>query len=137
MKQLNLRIHLRPIHQTQFYWSGAFMRGVLMLVAGVIVWGLISITSALAVNDPTLANGSELFKVHCAGCHPQGGNIIRRGKTLKPKVLKRNGFNSVEAIAELVANGKNNMSAFSDRLSSEQITVISTYVLEQAEQGWR
>lgn len=81
--------------------------------------------------------GAHLFEVHCAGCHPQGGNIIRRGKTLKQAALQRNQMDTLEAIATLVANGKNNMSAFKDRLSPVEITDVSAYVLEQAAQGWR
>lgn len=83
------------------------------------------------------ANGAKIFSVQCAGCHVNGGNIIRRGKTLKLKALKRNGVDSQEAIASLVANGKNNMSAYKDRLSEKQIEDVSAYVLEQAEKGWR
>jgi cytochrome c6 len=83
------------------------------------------------------ANGAKIFSVQCAGCHVNGGNIIRRGKTLKLKALKRNGVDSLEAIASLVANGKNNMSAYKDRLSEKQIEDVSAYVLEQAEKGWR
>jgi cytochrome c6 len=83
------------------------------------------------------ANGAKIFSVQCAGCHVNGGNIIRRGKTLKLKALKRNGVDSRFAIASLVANGKNNMSAYKDRLSEKQIEDVSAYVLEQAETGWR
>lgn len=90
--------------------------------------------SALAADT---ANGAQIFSVHCAGCHVNGGNIIRRGKNLKQKVLKRNGMDTLEAIASLVANGKNNMSAFKDRLNSAEIIDVSAYVLDQAEKGWR
>ncbi len=92
------------------------------------------------MGSPMLAaepNGAELFDVHCVGCHPQGKNIIRRGKTLKIKALQRNQLDSVDAIATLVTNGKNNMSAYKDTLSASEITAVSTYVLEQAQQGWR
>lgn len=81
--------------------------------------------------------GVQLFQVHCAGCHPNGGNIIRRGKNLKQRALHRDKMDSIAAIAELVANGKNNMSAFRDRLSPKEIEVVSAYVLEQAAAGWR
>jgi cytochrome c6 len=83
------------------------------------------------------ADGAKIFSVQCAGCHVNGGNIVRRGKTLQQKALKRNGVDSLEAIASLVANGKNNMSAFKDRLSEKQIQDVAAYVLEQAEKGWR
>jgi cytochrome c6 len=102
---------------------------------------ILLIALTLTFSPPALAadtaNGAKIFSVQCAGCHVNGGNIIRRGKTLKLKALKRNGVESLEAIAFLVANGKNNMSAYKDRLSEKQIEDVSAYVLEQAEKGWR
>lgn len=104
---------------------------------------LIILLIALSVtfSPPALAadtaNGAKIFSVQCAGCHVNGGNIVRRGKTLKKKALKRNGMDSEDAIAFLVANGKNNMSAYKDRLSAKEIEDVSAYVLEQAENNWR
>ena len=83
------------------------------------------------------ANGAKIFSVECAGCHIKGGNIIRRGKNLKLKALKRNNVDSLEEIATLVTNGKNIMSAYKDRLSEQQIQDVSAYVLEQADKDWR
>ncbi|MBD2211781.1 c-type cytochrome [Nostoc linckia FACHB-104] len=82
-------------------------------------------------------NGAQIFDVHCAGCHINGGNIIRRGKTLKKKALKKYGMDSLEAISSIVTNGKNNMSAYKDRLTPEQIQDVAAYVLEQSEKDWR
>ena len=56
-------------------------------------------TSALAENTK---NGSKIFTVHCAGCHPNGNNIIRRGKNLKLRALKRNKVDTLDAIINLV-----------------------------------
>ncbi len=83
------------------------------------------------------ATGAKIFSLQCAGCHVNGGNIVRRGKTLKQKALKKNGMDSLEAITNIVTNGKNNMSAYKDRLSEQQIQDVSAYVLEQADKGWR
>lgn len=94
----------------------------------------LSITPSLAADTDAAA---KLFEIHCAGCHPQGGNIIRRGKNLKQAALQKNKVDTLEAIATLVTNGKNNMPAFQDRLSSAEINEVSAYVLEQAAQGWR
>ncbi|HEY9872655.1 MAG TPA: c-type cytochrome [Candidatus Obscuribacterales bacterium] len=89
--------------------------------------------AALAVDT---VNGAQIFSVHCAGCHINGGNIVRRGKNLKQKTLKRDHMDSIEAIASIVANGKNNMSAYKDRLTEQEIQEVSAYVLSQAEKGW-
>lgn len=37
-------------------------------------------------------DGAVLFENHCAGCHVHGGNIIRRGKTLRLSALERQGW---------------------------------------------
>jgi cytochrome c6 len=95
----------------------------------------------ISFNQPAFAadtaNGAKIFDVHCAGCHLNGSNIVRRGKNLKLKALKKYSMDSTEAIASIVANGKNNMSAYKDRLSEQQIQDVAAYVLQQAEKGWR
>jgi cytochrome c6 len=91
------------------------------------------VPAAIAAEVP---HGAEIFELHCAGCHLNGGNIVRRGKTLKQKALEKNGVASLEAIAELVTQGKNNMSAYRDRLTPEEIQQVAAYVLERAEQNW-
>lgn len=106
----------------------------IILLIAVSVLSITFSPSALAADT---TNGAKIFSAQCAGCHINGGNIVRRGKTLKQKALKRNGVDSLEAIASVVANGKNNMSAYKDRLTEQQIEDVSVYVLEQADKGWR
>lgn len=84
-----------------------------------------------------MVDGAQVFELHCAGCHLNGGNIVRRGKNLKQKALTRNDVDSLEKIIALVANGKGNMSAYRDRLSPQQIEDVSAYVLKQAASDWR
>jgi cytochrome c6 len=86
---------------------------------------------------PELANGAKAFDLHCAGCHINGGNIVRRGKNLKLKTLQKNHMDSIEAIATIITNGKGNMSAYRDRLTSEQIQAVAGYVLDRAQSDWR
>ncbi|MDY7008025.1 MAG: c-type cytochrome [Cyanobacteriota bacterium] len=94
---------------------------------------LIEIPTSLAAET---AKGAEIFQMNCAGCHAGGGNIVRWWKNLKIRTLKKNKLDSVEAIAYLVKNGKNNMSAYKDRLTETEIETVSDYVLKQAENGW-
>ena len=94
----------------------------------------------LMSSSPILAsqdNGAAIFEANCAGCHPRGGNIIRRGKNLQERALKRNHFDTIDAIASLVKNGKNNMPAYEERLDSQEIETVSNYVLQQAGKHWR
>ena len=83
-----------------------------------------------------VANGAQVFEVHCLGCHANGGNLIRGGKNLKQKALERNGYATTEAIAQIVTNGKANMSAYKTRLTPAEIEDVAAYVLQQAEQNW-
>ncbi|NJR40286.1 MAG: c-type cytochrome [Leptolyngbyaceae cyanobacterium CSU_1_4] len=106
---------------------------------------LLSVEPALASSDlPRVGSsdhvgltGAVLFEKNCAGCHIKGGNIVRRGKNLKLKTLQKNGVDSVEAIAQLVTQGKGLMSAYGDRLSAEEIVAVALYVAEQAQQDWQ
>jgi cytochrome c6 len=81
-------------------------------------------------------NAVNIFETNCAGCHLNGNNIIRRGKNLKINALKKYGMDSIAAITEIVTNGKNNMSAYKDKLTPQQIQDVATYVLQQAEHDW-
>lgn len=107
-----------------------------LLITLLITLSVLTITFNSAAAADTV-NGAKIFSVECAGCHINGGNIIRRGKNLKLKALKRNHVDSLEEIASLVSNGKNIMSAYKDKLSEQQIQDVSVYVLEQAAKDWR
>ena len=98
---------------------------------------IVFLISSLPAFAADLTSGAKLFEVQCAGCHANGGNIVRRGKTLKLKALQKNGYATEAAIAEIVTNGKNNMSAYNDRLSQAQIQDVSAYILDRAKKGWK
>jgi cytochrome c6 len=109
---------------------------------------------ALAVESPGLAGGeagsidgsvlrvsvldagSSLFGAHCAGCHLQGGNIIRRGKTLKMAALERNGITSPEAIAAIAAGGVGQMGGYAQALGEGGPEAVAAWVWQQALDGW-
>ncbi|MDA0267447.1 MAG: c-type cytochrome [Cyanobacteria bacterium] len=84
-----------------------------------------------------VATPAALFELHCAGCHPNGSNIVRRGKSLQPKALKRHGVDSVAAIATLITQGKGLMSAYGDRLTPEQIQTLAEYVWQRSQAHWK
>ncbi|MFS0518093.1 cytochrome c6 PetJ [Nostoc sp. UIC 10607] len=110
------------------------MKNLLALV--LVTFLLLISTFTLPASAVDTANGEQLFSVHCAGCHINGSNIVRRGKNLKKQALKKYGMDSIEAVTSIVTNGKNNMSAYKERLNEQQIKDVAAYVLEQAEKGW-
>lgn len=110
-----------------------------IIVTVVIFIALFTMFDAAVLAAPLgdLDSGAAIFKANCAGCHVNGGNIVRRGKNLKLKALHRNKVDTHEAVVSLVTNGKGIMSAYGDKLTPEQIADVSSYVLERAETGWK
>ena len=77
---------------------------------------LISLICLLLLPNTAWCNeqisGEGLFQNHCSGCHINGGNIIRRRKTLKLTALNRNGIDNPEAIAKIARLGIGSMSGY-------------------------
>ncbi|CAK6693384.1 c-type cytochrome [Synechococcus sp. CBW1107] len=82
------------------------------------------------------SSGAQLFENHCAGCHLQGGNIIRRGKTLKLAALQRNGIADADAVAAIARAGVGQMGGYADVLGDEGVSVVAAYVWQQAQADW-
>ncbi len=80
--------------------------------------------------------GENLFKNYCAGCHINGGNIIRRSKNLKLSSLKRNGIDNSEAIAKIASQGIGIMSGYEDQLGDKGDQLVANWILEQAQKAW-
>ncbi len=80
--------------------------------------------------------GGTLFRNNCAGCHINGGNIIRRSKNLKISSLQRNGIDNPEAIAKIARQGIGIMSGYEDELGENGDQVVADWVWEQAQKAW-
>tara|TARA_B100000214_G_scaffold345739_1_gene295843 strand:- start:274 stop:612 length:339 start_codon:yes stop_codon:yes gene_type:complete len=81
-------------------------------------------------------SGKTLFKNQCAGCHLNGGNIIRRGKNLKISSLKHNGIDNPEAIAKIARQGIGIMDGYKDQLGDNGDQVVANWIWEQAQKAW-
>ena len=81
-------------------------------------------------------SGRNLFNHNCAGCHINGGNIIRRSKNLKISSLKRNGIDNPEAIAKIARQGVGIMSGYKDELGDNGDQIVANWVWEQAQKAW-
>jgi cytochrome c6 len=91
---------------------------------------------AAAPDVPQLERGGRLFEAHCVGCHVNGGNIIRRAKTLRLAALERNGLAHPEAIAEVAAAGIGRMGGYADSLGEGGPDAVAAWVWQQALEGW-
>jgi cytochrome c6 len=84
-----------------------------------------SATSALA------ATGEELFKQHCAVCHPAGGNIIKPTNTLHKKDLAKEGIKDWKGIVKNMRNPGPGMTKFDKKtLPDKDARKIAEYVLK-------
>ncbi len=120
-----------PSHPTWRRWLGILaLLGLLLLVWWPRpVWG-----DSLAT--PGVASGESLFANHCAGCHLNGGNIQRRGKTLKLQALERNGITGPEAIAAIASAGLGQMSGYGEVLGPGGSEAVAGWVWQQAQRSW-
>jgi cytochrome c6 len=103
---------------------------VLALLVGVL---LATATPAWAAAD---SQGEALFAQHCSGCHVNGGNIIRRGKTLKLAALQRQHIDGPEAIAAIAVGGIGQMGGYGAVLGDDGPEAVAAYVWQQALAGW-
>jgi mono/diheme cytochrome c family protein len=75
------------------------------------------------------ADGAATFKTKCAGCHgPDGTKVIAAlgVKPLNTPEVKKMGTAGVDNI---VTKGQGKMPAFAGKLSPEEISAVSAYVL--------
>jgi cytochrome c6 len=109
--------------------------GALLLALSLLLlfWGL----PAWGANDPVvLQRGGKLFANHCAGCHVNGGNVIRRNKTLRLQDLLREGVKGPAEVARIAAQGKGQMSGYEKVLGEGGADAVGAWVWRQAELGW-
>jgi len=90
----------------------------------------------LSLPQPAWADGAQLFELHCAGCHLNGGNIIRRGKTLKLAALERHGVDDPDAIAAIAREGIGQMSGYADLLGEGGDRLVAEWIWQQAQNAW-
>ena len=96
---------------------------------------LLSVATVLCVLSSVAAaqsHAATLFESNCLMCHGADGEGTPTGKALKaaafhsPRVEKM----SDAELAAIIHNGKNNMPAFGNRLTSPQIESLVSYIRE-------
>jgi cytochrome c6 len=108
--------------------QGRILQALALLLVVLLAWWPLPAQAA--------ADGALLFENNCAGCHVHGGNIIRRGRTLKLAALERQDLASPEAIAGVAAAGIGQMGGYADALGDGGPEAVADYVWQQAQAGW-
>ena len=97
---------------------------------------ILALSTAVMPAFATENAGEQLFRNHCSGCHVNGGNIIRRGRTLKLAALQRNGVNDPDAIAVIAREGIGQMSGYAEALGEGGDHLVAEWIWQQAQNAW-
>lgn len=96
-------------------------------ITGLLVCVAVASVPAMAVATP----GEDLFKLHCAACHADGGNIINPKKTLKKADRETNGVKSPKDIIGLMRKPGPGMTTFDVKtISDKDAKAIADYILK-------
>lgn len=105
---------------------------VLMSVASICLF----ITIACSGENPKKSAeeskvGEELYKLNCAVCHPNGGNVINKDKTLMRDDLAENGIKKPEDIVKIMRNPGPGMRKFDENtISDKDAMEIANFILK-------
>ena len=98
------------------------------LVTAFIVSACTGRAPEVTVDDPVLIEGRELYISNCSACHGLGGGG-GRGSKLNEGRLEQRLPDPADQI-DVVANGRNDMPAFSGRLTESEIEAVVRYTRE-------
>ncbi len=100
---------------------------------------LLGLAAALSAEEAQ-KTGEALFKQNCSPCHPDGGNILNKEKTLSKKDREMNNIRTADDIVKKMRNPGafdfhpnqwSGMKIFDDKkLSDEDARNIAEYVLK-------
>jgi len=117
------------------------LRGLVVLILGIVlIWALFWPPAAWGLPgdmpSPLASDGQHLFENHCSGCHLNGGNVVRRGRTLKLAALQRNGITGPVEVARIAAAGVGRMGGYGSVLGESGAEAVGRWVWQQALTGW-
>ncbi|WP_085812221.1 c-type cytochrome [Geoanaerobacter pelophilus] len=78
----------------------------------------------------TATTGEQLFKQHCAACHPNGANTITPAKTLSKKAMADRNIKSADDIVKIMRNPGPGMNKFDEgMIPNDDAKKIGDYIL--------
>lgn len=75
------------------------------------------------------ADGAALYKSKCVGCHGADGSKVIAALGVKPLNTPEVKKMGAAGVGDIVSKGKNKMPAFAGKMSPEEISAVSGYVL--------
>lgn len=113
-------IHYSRMFQMPRAFTVAALAGFVFLMAG----------QAVRAQTPAAIDAASTFKSKCAACHGQDGAGTTLGTRLHAPDLRSKEVQSQtsDALAQIITKGEKNMPAFGNRLDSDQIQKLVTYI---------
>ena len=94
-------------------------------------FAIFTLTAAAAFATTAFAGGADIFKAKCAVCHPNGGNIMKKEKTLSKKDLTANKLYDVKALVSYMRSPGPGMTAFDARsLPDKDAKEVAEYIMK-------
>ncbi|NCO74416.1 MAG: c-type cytochrome [Cyanobacteria bacterium] len=110
------------------------MKKIISLVLLLITVATFSFSTPAWAGDAV--KGAAVFSANCASCHMGGRNVVNAAKTLQKADLEKYEMYDIEKIKTQIMKGKAAMPAFKN-ITAEQVEDVATYVLSQADKGWK
>ena len=100
-------------------------------VVSVSLLALSAIATTGMADEKKGATGEELFKIHCAACHPDGGNIINQKETLSKADREKHGVKTAKDIVGKMRKPGPGMTVFDTKtLPDKDAKAIGDYILK-------
>lgn len=112
--------------QQRAWWPIVIVAGGLTFLGACISGG--AQVPEVADGDPVLVEGRELYARNCAQCHGGAGDGGRGVQLSDGRVLER--FPDIDDQVSLVADGQNNMPAFGDKFTDDQLLAVVRFTRE-------
>lgn len=96
---------------------------VQLIAALATIWTVVLLFTARApvTGDPITDDGARLFAARCSSCHGGKGQGLR-GPQLAGRMVEK--YPNIEDQTAVVANGRNGMPAFGQRLTSDELRAV-------------
>jgi cytochrome c6 len=92
---------------------------------------LIALAALLLFAASAFAGGGDIFKAKCAVCHPDGGNILKKEKTLHRKALAANNLKTVRDLVKYMRSPGPGMTKFDQKaLPDKDAQAVAEYILK-------
>ncbi len=91
----------------------------------------LTVAASTVAAATAFAGGAEIFKAKCAACHPDGGNIMKKEKTLHKKDLEANKLKTAKDLVKYMRAPGPGMTKFDEKaLPEKDSQAVAEYILK-------